>query len=130
MKRPETIITGIRQKSPEDGVVAERIMDWSERYSAQKSNTRSIRLEFRRTPTDFHPILISNDRRLYLQMKNIRDMMRFKEDFPEFSRRLDEIGFVKKRDFPSIQLCSLANDEAFNKFLEAMEWLIERLRRF
>jgi len=57
-------------------------------------------------------------------------MMRSKEDFPEFSRRLDEIGFVKKPDFPWIELRSLANDEALNKFLELMEWLIQRLRKF
>jgi hypothetical protein len=63
-------------------------------------------------------------------MKNIRDMMRFREDFPEFSRRLNGIGFVENSDFPWIQLRDLANDEAFSKFLELMEWLIARLRKF
>src|SRR2546427_6324817 len=91
---PEEIVATISQESPEEATVAERILEWWERFFAPKCNPGSIRLEFRRAPIGFHPINISNDGKLYMQMKNIRDMMRSKEDFPEFSRRLDEIGFV------------------------------------
>jgi hypothetical protein len=127
---PETIINEIRQKSAEDAAVAEGILEWWKRFFAPKCNPKSIRLEFRRAPIDFHPINITSDGKLYLQMPNIRDMMRSKADFHEFNRRLDEIGFEKKPNFPWIHLHSLANDESLSKFLALMEWLIERLRKF
>lgn len=127
---PETIINEIRQKSAEDAAVAERILEWWKRFFAPKCNPESIRLEFRRAPIGFHPINITSDGKLYLQMPNIRDMMRSKEDFDEFNRGLDEIGFEKKAHFPWIRLSSLANDEALKKFLKLMDWLIDRLRKF
>jgi hypothetical protein len=126
---PETIINEIRQKSAEEAAVAERILEWWERFFAPKCNPKSIRLEFRHAPTGFHPINIASDGKLYLQMTNIRDMMRSKADFPEFNRHLDKIGFVKNPDFPWIQLGSLTNDESLSRFLKLMEWLIERLRK-
>lgn len=64
-------------------------------------------------------------------MGNIADMMRSKQDLPEFRRRLNQIsGVIDNPTFPWIQLRSLAHDEVLNKFLELMEWLIERLRKF
>lgn len=127
---PETIINEIRQKSAEEAAVAERILEWWKRFFAPKCNPGSIRLEFRRAPIGFHPINIASDGKLYLQMTNIRDMMRSKADLPEFNRGLDEIGFEKKPDFPWIRLRSVSNDEALNKFLKLMEWLVQRLRKF
>lgn len=127
---PDEVIAKMREDSPEDADVAERILEWWERFFAPKCNPESIRLEFRRAPIGFHPINITRDGKLYLQMPNIRDMMRSKADFPEFNRHLDEIGFVKNPDFPWIHLHSLANDESLSKFLTLMEWLIERLRKF
>jgi hypothetical protein len=126
---PDSIISEIRQKSDEDAVVAERILEWWERFFAPKCNPRSIRLEFWRGPIGFHPINIANDGKLYLQMTNIRDMMPSKQDVPEFRRRLNEIpGVMDNPDFPWIQLRSLADDEALNKFLAIIEWLVERIR--
>ena len=131
---PETIINEIRQKSAEDAAVAERILEWWKRFFAPKCNPKSIGLEFGefgRAPIGFHPINIANDGKLYLQMGNIADMMRSKQDLPEFRRRLNQIsGVIDNPTFPWIQLRSLAHDEVLNKFLELMEWLIERLRKF
>ena len=127
---PEEVVAQIRQKSAEDAAVADRILEWWGRFFAPKCNPESIRLEFRRAPIGFHPINITSDGKLYLQMPNIRDMMRSKEDFPEFKSGLDEIGFEKNPDFPWIRLGSLANDGGLSKFLKLMEWLIERLRKF
>ena len=74
---------------------------------------------------------MTSDGKLFLQMTNIRDMVRFKQDLPEFILRLNEIsGIIDNPDFPCIQMHSLADDEALNKFLELMEWLIQRLRKF
>jgi hypothetical protein len=128
---PDTILTEIRQESAEDADVAERILDWSKRYFAPRLNPGSIRFEFRRTPTGFHPINITSEGKLYLQMTNIGDMIRSKHDLPEFNRRLSAIaGVTDNPDFPWIQLRSLANDETLNEFLQLMEWLIQRLRKF
>jgi hypothetical protein len=77
----EKVLSEIQQQCAEDAYVAERILKWSERYFSPRSNPESIRLEFRRTPTGFHPINITSDGKLYLQMVNIKDNMAcFRED--------------------------------------------------
>lgn len=63
-------------------------------------------------------------------MKNIGDMIS-KQDLPEFTRRFSAIaGVTDNPDFPWIQMRSFANDETPNEFLQLMEWLIQRLRKF
>jgi len=125
---PETIINGIRQKSAEDAAVAELILEWWEGFFAPECNQESIKLEFRRGPKGFHPINITSDRKLYLQMPNIRrNTMRFNE--ADFEHVLDEIGFEKNPHYPWIPLSSLANDETLNKFQKLMKGLIKQLRK-
>ncbi len=129
----EEIIEGIRERSPMEAEIAQRILDWSKENFAPKCSQASFLLELKDTPKTFHPVSIDKSGRLWIYNKNIRNTRPFDlaENWLEFRHRLDdipEVDFPEKEMHSSAKLLSFAKDAALRAFLDAIAWSIEQVK--
>jgi hypothetical protein len=129
----EEIIEVIREKSPKEADLAQRILDWSKQDFTPKCRQTQFRLDLTANPKAFHPLSIDNGGRLWTYNKNIQSIPPFDvaENWAEFRRRLDDIpgvNFPENEMYSSAKLSSLADDVALNQFLNVIAWSIEQVK--
>jgi hypothetical protein len=129
----EEIIEAIRQRSPLEAQIAQRILDWSKAFFTPKCSQSSFRLDLTDTPKTYHPISIDKDGRLWIYNKNMQSTRPFDvpANWEEFRRRLGNIPHVSFPENPmysSAKLSSLANDTTLAAFLDVIRWSVDEVR--
>ncbi len=137
---PEEIIAKMRQESPEDADVAQKILDWSRRHFTEIRLTPegwNILPVFRQGAVLFSPLVIQkeNRRALYMHVQNIQGTPPFDtaQTMQEFRDRLDKLRGVHFELTPNgnyyrAEYSDLANDEALKAFQETIAWSIEQVK--
>jgi hypothetical protein len=133
---PEEIVAKIRQESPEDADVAQKLLDWSRQHFTGIRVTPegwNIVPEFRRGPA-FSPFVIQKEKRraLYMHVRNIRRTPPFDtaKKWHEFRDRLVKLHFklTPEGDWYRAKYSDLKNDEALKAFQETIAWSIEQVK--
>ena len=139
-RTPEAIVEEMRQESPEDADVAQKLIDWSLECRAEISVTPgewNIVPMFRQGAVLFAPFAIQKDnaRALYMRVENIRGTPPFDtaQKWQEFCERLDNMRGVHFKPTPKgnyyrAEYSDLANDEALKEFQETIAWSIEQVK--
>lgn len=135
---PEEVIAKIREESPEDADVAQKLLDWSRQHFTKVPTTSGgwlIVPEFGEGADPFRPFGIQKEtsRALYIYVKNIKRTPPFDTagKWEEFRDRLVLRGFkpTPEHDYYKAKYSDLANDEALKAFQETIAWSIEQVKR-
>jgi hypothetical protein len=137
---PEEVIAKIRQESPEDADVAQKILDWSRQHFTEITTTPKgwlIVPVFRQGAGIFSPFGIQKEksRALYMYVQNIKSTPPFDtaKKWHEFRDRLDKTRGVHFELTPDgnyyrAEYSDLANDEALKAFQETIAWSIKQVK--
>jgi len=135
---PEEIIDLIRQDSPEEATLAQRIVDrWRARFGEPICTPEGfcIVAEVKFDSLSYSPFAIQRKakRAVYVYLQNIRSTPPFDldENWHEFRRRLDDIPGVdfsdtEKGTYSSERLSVFANNDALNAFFDVVDWSIRK----
>ncbi|MDX6443570.1 MAG: hypothetical protein QOH71_644 [Blastocatellia bacterium] len=129
----EEIIEVIREKSPQEAEIAQRILNWSKPYFTPKCAKTSLRLDLTDSPNTFHPVSIDTGGHLWTYNKNIQSTRPFDvaKNWTEFRRRIDDnpgVNFRHGETYSNTKLSSFADDAALSRFLNVIAWSIEQVK--
>jgi hypothetical protein len=136
---PDEVIAKMREDSPEDADVAQKILDWSRQFFEITTTPKGwlIVPVLRQGAGTFSPFGIQKEksRALYMYVQNIRRTPPFDAapKWQEFCDRLDKIRGVHfdltpNGNYYSAKYSDLANDEALKSFQETIAWSIEQVK--
>ncbi|MBA2734121.1 MAG: hypothetical protein H0U54_14735 [Acidobacteria bacterium] len=129
----DEIIEEIRERSPLEADIGQRIVEWSRQCFLPKCSQTQFRLDLKDGPRTFHPLAIDRDGRVWTYNKNIRNTPPFDiaDNWLEFRRRIDAIPGVNLPEnemYSSAKLSTFANGAALDSFLEVIAWSIEMVK--
>ena len=136
---PEGVIAKMREESPEDADVAQKLLDWSRKHFTEiRLTPKGINIVpgFRREDA-FSPFVIQKERKraLYVDVRNIQRTPPFDtaEQWQEFCDRLGKmrgVDFELTTDgnYYRAEYSDLANDQALKVFQETIAWSIEQVK--
>lgn len=135
----EEIIAKMRQESPEDADVAQKILDWSRQHFEIRTTPEGWNIVpvFKQEVFAYSPFVIQKEKRraLYMDVQNIRTTPPFDtaHKWQEFRDRLDKMRGVNFEltpdgDYYRAEYSDLANDEALKAFQETIAWSIEHVK--
>lgn len=127
------IIRAIRERSPLEADIAQRIVEWSRQYFLPKCSQRQFRLDLKDSPRTFHPLSIDKDGIVWTYDENIQITPPFDiaENWLEFRRRINAIprvNFKERKLYSLAKLSAFANGDALDSFLEVIAWSIEMVK--
>lgn len=128
-----------RNSGPEAVRVAEKIYGWMQRVAkvdfGKGATQGSIRAIFGHGAGSFCPVELSTDGKIWINFNYMKKPFDTAERRRELLDQINEIDGVNippesvTNGHPTIPLSSLLDDQQFVKFLSAMDWFVEELRR-
>ena len=136
---PEEIIAKMRQESPEDADVAQKILDWSRQHFEIRITPEGWNIVpvLRQEMFAFSPFVIQKEKRraLYMDVRNIQTNPPFNtsQKWQEFQDRLEEMRGITFTVTPEgnyywAEYSDFGNDEALKAFQETIVWSIEQVK--
>lgn len=129
----EEFIQAIRERSPEEAEIAQRILEWPG-ISGARAGKVYLTPEFGYGSDKYTPISISKNGRLSLAFEALRRNRPFdiEEKRLELRRRVNGIAGVKLNDLewaPSTEVSALASGNALEEFKGVIAWAVEEIKR-